>query len=184
MRNHLLKLPHRPMGCFSSKRARPHPPPAAREVTAQGPPSPVVPQDVKSSEPSSQRSRANSGRRSPQLKGLHMHKSPPSFKSNSTPDKPLARIGGDDLPPAAKLSERHKTKSSGAPSDRRPRTPTSAGEYDHGWSAYLTDNHKSTHCQRQLPGDHVLPVGRSIRHCSKCFPTTSSVFSSTLVGTS
>ena len=57
-----------------------------------------------------------------------------------------------ELPPVPTLSERPRTKSSGAPSNRRPSTPTSAGEHDHGWSAYLTDNHKSTHCQRP-PGD-------------------------------
>jgi hypothetical protein len=175
------------MGCFSSKPAQADPPPAARQVTSPRPPVPVIPQEVRAPEPSAPRSRANSGRRPPQVKEVHMRENP-RVRSKSTPDKPQARRGGEDLPPVPILSERPRAKSSGAPSNRRPSTPTTAGEHYHGWSAYLTDNHKSTHCQRQPPGDRprVIPpaIGRSIRHCSKCSPNTSSVFSSTLVHTS
>ena len=144
------------MGCSSSKPAQSDPPPAARQVTTQVSPVPVTPQEVRPSEPSLQRtrSRANSGRRPPQVEEVHMRENP-RLRSKSTPDKPqanLARRSGEELPPVPTLSERPRTKSSGAPSNRRPSTPTSAGEHDHGWSAYLTDNHKSTHCQRP-PGD-------------------------------
>ena len=153
VRNHLLKLPRRPMGVFSSKRARPHPPPAVREVTSQGPPVPVIPQEeVRTPEPSAPRSRVNSGRRPPQVKEVHMRENP-RLRSKSTPDKPQAKRGGEELPAVPMLSERLRTKSPGAPSNRRPSTPTSAGEHEHGRSAFLTDNHKSTHFQRQPPGD-------------------------------
>jgi hypothetical protein len=123
-------LPRLTMGCFSSKPTQPGPPPSAREVASPRPPVPVIPPpEVRAPEPSAPRSRANSVRRPRQVEEVQMRENPnPRVRSKSTPDKPQARRGGEDLPPVPMLSERTRTKSSGAPSNRRPSTPTSAGE--------------------------------------------------------
>jgi hypothetical protein len=121
---------HRPMGICCSTRTVDDPPPAAtREVKSQEQSPPVVARSVEASV-SSQRAPSQ----------VPMSDKPIRHRANSTPQKVPSMKDGEDLPPVP--NPRTRAKSSAAPRSRKPSSPTSAGEYDHGQSTYFTDNHK------------------------------------------
>lgn len=116
----------RPMGCFASK---PDVPPPAMTtvggVVSQRQSSPVVPQATRAPLRSSQRSRANSGHRSPPVKEVSMREWP---RSNSTPQKWQPSTVDEDLPPIPSHSSRRRRS-------RNTSTPVRVGECYRRWSA-------------------------------------------------
>ena len=129
-RNRLPTL-RRPMGCFASKHDVPPPTTTTvREVMSQRQSSPVVPQATRAPSRSSQRSRANSGHRSPSVKDVSMREWP---RSDSTPQKWQPSTVDEDLPPVPSHSRRRARSTLASPSNKS--TPVRVGECYRRWSA-------------------------------------------------